>query len=84
MDMDAGKLKEFKKIEEANDAIKAVDKNLENQIISLNRQFLHAEILGFVHPGNNKEVEFSSFLPHELEIILEMLFFVYMIYHVSL
>tara|TARA_B100001029_G_scaffold174879_1_gene175540 strand:- start:12851 stop:16141 length:3291 start_codon:yes stop_codon:yes gene_type:complete len=30
MDMVAGKLKEFEKIEEANDAIKAVDKNLEN------------------------------------------------------
>ena len=58
--------KKFKKF-------KKIDKNLEKQIINLSRQFLHAEILGFVHPNNNKKVEFSSFLPQELENILKTL-----------
>ena len=39
----------------------------------LGRQFLHAKTLGFTHPVNGKKIEFSSFLPQELENILKML-----------
>ena len=53
--------------------IKDVDPLLENEIISLNRQFLHAKTIGFVHPRNNKEMTFSAILPQELDIILKML-----------
>jgi len=58
--------KKFKKF-------KNIDKTLENLLLNLNRQFLHAKTLGFVHPSTGKEIEFSSFLPHELEKILKML-----------
>jgi len=58
--------KKFKKF-------KNIDSKLEDLIFNLNRQFLHAKTLGFVHPINGKEIEFSSFLPHELEKILKML-----------
>ena len=58
--------KKFKKL-------KNIDKELENLILKLERQFLHAKTLGFVHPTSGKEVEFSSILPHELENILKIL-----------
>ena len=58
--------KKFKKIKNINPILK---KNL----INLNRQFLHAKIIGFMHPKKNKEMIFNSFLPQELEIILKML-----------
>ena len=58
--------KKFKKI-------KDIDKILEKNLINLNRQFLHAKIIGFIHPKKNKEMIFDSILPKELEIILKML-----------
>ena len=58
--------KKFKKIKNINPILK---KNL----INLNRQFLHAKIIGFMHPKKNKEMIFNSILPQELEIILKML-----------
>ena len=58
--------KKFKKI-------KNVNKELENKIINLNRQFLHASTLGFTHPINNKRMNFESKLPNDLEIILKSL-----------
>ena len=58
--------KKFKKI-------KNVDKLLEKNLINLNRQFLHAKTLGFIHPKKNKDMLFNSILPQELEIILKML-----------
>ena len=42
-------------------------------INKLNRQFLHAKTLGFIHPKKNKEMIFNSILPNELEIILKKL-----------
>ncbi|MSP10989.1 MAG: RluA family pseudouridine synthase [Pelagibacteraceae bacterium] len=53
--------------------IKNIDKNLEQLLVNLNRQFLHAKTLGFIHPTKGEEMMFSSILPHELEIILETL-----------
>jgi len=58
--------KKFKKI-------KNIDSQLEDKIINLNRQFLHAKTIGFIHPKKNKEMIFHSILPQELEIILEIL-----------
>ena len=58
--------KKFKKI-------KNIDPSLENNLIKLNRQFLHAKTLGFIHPKKNKEMIFNSILPQELAKILKML-----------
>ena len=58
--------KKFKKI-------KNIDLNLENMILNLDRQFLHAKILGFIHPKSGKGLEFTSILPQELEKILKTL-----------
>ena len=58
--------KKFKKL-------KNIDINLEKSFYKLNRQFLHAKTLGFIHPKSGKELEFSSILPQDLENILKML-----------
>ena len=53
--------------------LKNIDLKIQNSISDLSRQFLHAKTLGFIHPKNNEKMHFSSKLPHELNIILEML-----------
>tara|TARA_B100001057_G_scaffold221619_1_gene222019 strand:+ start:21 stop:1010 length:990 start_codon:yes stop_codon:yes gene_type:complete len=58
--------KKFKKI-------KNVDEELNNLLIGLERQFLHAKTLGFFHPQKKKEMIFSSNLPRELNNILKKL-----------
>ena len=58
--------KKFKKL-------KNIDTGLEESLYKLNRQFLHAKTLGFIHPKSGKELEFSSILPQDLENILRML-----------
>ena len=58
--------KKYKKIKNINLDVERVVKNLE-------RQFLHAKILGFVHPYSKEYLEFSSNLPEELDRILKML-----------
>ena len=58
--------KKFKKI-------KNIKPLLEKKLMSLNRQFLHAKIIGFIHPKKKEEMIFNSILPQELEIILKML-----------
>ena len=50
-----------------------IDKELNELLINLDRQFLHAKTLGFIHPKKNKEMIFNSILPKELEIILKKL-----------
>ena len=50
-----------------------IDSELEDSIISLNRQFLHAKTIGFIHPTNNTRLEFTSKLPSDLEQILKKL-----------
>ena len=52
---------------------KNINPEIENLILNLNRQFLHAKTIGFIHPTKGKEIEFTSFLPQELESILKML-----------
>ena len=58
--------KKFKKI-------KNIDPLLEENLLSLKRQFLHAKTIGFIHPKKNEEMIFNSILPQELEIILKRL-----------
>ena len=58
--------KKFKKIKNINPLL---EKNLND----LNRQFLHANTIGFIHPTKNKKMIFNSILPQELEIILKIL-----------
>jgi 23S rRNA pseudouridine1911/1915/1917 synthase len=53
--------------------LKNIDTNLDNLIYKLDRQFLHAQTLGFVHPKTNKDMVFTSILPQELENILLLL-----------
>src|SRR6056300_1269992 len=53
--------------------LKNIDTNLENFIYKLDRQFLHAQTLGFIHPRTNEEMVFTSILPQELENILVLL-----------
>ena len=53
--------------------LKNIDTNLENLIYKLDRQFLHAQTLGFNHPKTNEDLIFTSILPHELETILLLL-----------
>jgi len=58
--------KRFKKI-------KNIDKKLEKTLIELDRQFLHAKSIGFVHPRTGQELEFTSKLPKDLELVLKKL-----------
>tara|TARA_B100000427_G_scaffold328022_1_gene340154 strand:+ start:893 stop:1870 length:978 start_codon:yes stop_codon:yes gene_type:complete len=58
--------KKFKKF-------KNIEPNLEEVLLSLNRQFLHAKKLGFNHPKSGKRLEFSSNLPEDLKTIVKKL-----------
>ena len=58
--------KKFKKIDNT-------DNELTKLLTSLNRQFLHAKTIGFIHPKKNEEMIFSSVLPPDLEKILKKL-----------
>ena len=53
--------------------LKNIDTNLENLIYKLDRQFLHAKTLGFIHPKTARKMVFSSILPQELAKILKLL-----------
>ena len=53
--------------------LKNIDTSLESLIYKLDRQFLHAHTLGFIHPKTNEEMIFTSILPQELENILLLL-----------
>ena len=46
---------------------------MEKNILSLDRQFLHAKTIGFIHPITGKELEFTSNLPQDLDNILKCL-----------
>ncbi|MDC0046584.1 RluA family pseudouridine synthase [Candidatus Pelagibacter sp.] len=53
--------------------LKNIEMSLKNQISKLDRQFLHAKTLGFVHPKTNEQLVFSSILPKELNNLLKTL-----------
>ena len=56
--------KKFKKI-------KNVDPLLEKLLVDLNRQFLHAKTIGFIHPKTGKFLEFDSDLPKDFSSCIE-------------
>ncbi len=58
--------KRFKKI-------KNISPSLEKKLMGLNRQFLHAKIIGFIHPTKKGKMIFDSILPQELEIVVKTL-----------
>ena len=58
--------KKFKDIKRTDDLIKY-------KLLNLNRQFLHATILGFKHPQKDRYIEFESKLPNELYEIINIL-----------
>tara|TARA_B100000029_G_scaffold351527_1_gene343999 strand:- start:16 stop:996 length:981 start_codon:yes stop_codon:yes gene_type:complete len=58
--------KKFKKF-------KNINSDLEQSILNLGRQFLHAKTIGFVHPITKKKLEFTSKLPQDLNIVLKKL-----------
>jgi len=58
--------KKFKKF-------KNIDSDLEESILNLDRQFLHAKTIGFTHPVTGKKLEFTSNLPQDLNIVLKKL-----------
>ena len=62
-----------KKYKKKFKGLKYIDKDLEINLLNLDRQFLHAKILGFVHPRTKEIMEFSSNLPKELNNILKKL-----------
>ena len=53
--------------------LKNIEVGLNSLLSKLDRQFLHAKTLGFVHPKTTEEMIFSSVLPKELNNILKML-----------
>ena len=55
------------------DVFKNIDEDLNNKIFNLDRQFLHANQLGFDHPRTGKRLEFSSNIPNDLYDILKKL-----------
>ena len=54
--------KKFKKI-------KNIDLDLEKKILNLDRQFLHAKVLGFIHPKSGEKLEFTSVLTQEFNLM---------------
>jgi len=62
-----------KKYKKKYKKFKNIDPVIEKIIKNLDRQFLHAKELGFIHPSSGKQIEFSSNLPKELDLILKKL-----------
>ena len=58
--------KKFKKI-------KNINQNLKKLIYDLDRQFLHAKVIGFIHPKSGKKLRFGSVLPNDLMNIVKTL-----------
>ncbi|HOI17448.1 MAG TPA: RluA family pseudouridine synthase, partial [Geobacteraceae bacterium] len=49
------------------------DTKLRALIRELGRQALHAQVLGFVHPGTGEYLEFSAPVPDDMDRIIEYL-----------
>ncbi len=58
--------KKYKKLKSVNDEIN-------ERILNLDRQFLHAKVLGFNHPKSEKKLLFESNLPEDLKKIINVL-----------
>ena len=53
--------------------LKNVSEEIDEKIMKLDRQFLHAKVLGFNHPKNGKKLFFESKLPEDLKKIINVL-----------
>tara|TARA_Y100001970_G_scaffold113513_1_gene141549 strand:+ start:3114 stop:4091 length:978 start_codon:yes stop_codon:yes gene_type:complete len=62
-----------KKYKKKYKKLKNVSEEIDRKIFKLERQFLHAKILGFTHPRSNKKLYFESNLPVDLKKILNVL-----------
>ena len=62
-----------KKYKKKYKKLKNVNEEVDKIILKLNRQFLHAKILGFNHPRSQKKLFFESNLPDDLKIIINEL-----------
>ena len=62
-----------KKYKKKYKKLKNVDAQIEQKILKLNRQFLHAKILGFNHPRSGKKLIFDANLPIDLKKIINLL-----------
>jgi 23S rRNA pseudouridine1911/1915/1917 synthase len=56
-----------------NIKFKKINKKFESRLNDLNRQALHAKSLGFLHPKNNKFMNFESDLPEDYKKLLDLL-----------
>ena len=56
-----------------NIKFKKVNESFLNNLSILNGQALHAKSLGFIHPTNNKLVNFQSELPNDFKKMLDLL-----------
>ena len=62
-----------KKYKKKYKKLKSVSKEIDEKIMKLNRQFLHAKVLGFNHPKSGKRLFFKSNLPNDLKKIINVL-----------
>ncbi len=62
-----------KKYKKKYKKLKNINMQINNLILNLNRQFLHAKILGFNHPRSGKKIFFESNLPNDLKKIINVL-----------
>ena len=62
-----------KKYKKKYKKLKSISKEINEKIIELNRQFLHAKVLGFIHPKSGKKLFFESNLPKDLKKIINVL-----------
>ena len=63
----------IKNIKKKYKKLKNVNEKVNNRILKLDRQFLHAKVLGFNHPISNKKLLFESNLPEDLKTIINAL-----------
>ena len=62
-----------KKYKKKYKKLKNINQEVDEKIMELNRQFLHAKVLGFDHPRTGKELLFESNLPNDLKKIINVL-----------
>ena len=62
-----------KKYKKKYKKLKNVNEEIDKAIIKLDRQFLHAKILGFDHPKSGERLFFETNLPDDLKKIINVL-----------
>ncbi len=62
-----------KKYKKKYKKLKNINQEIDSLILKLDRQFLHAKILGFIHPKSGKKLLFESNLPYDLKKIINLL-----------